>query len=403
MNILIVSHQFYPLNSPRAFRWKSIYDDLKNKGHTVKIITGTFQEKSNDDIFFIGNQKSKTFINNVRTRSNQVDSNKMFINFIYLILKKVYRLFYKTFAWPDYSMFWLYSVWKNRKRIDYQYDVIISVSLPFSSHLAAYILNKKNQKKWIMDIGDPFSLKENAYENNKYLYKYLNFYIEKKFYNIAHQIIFTHKESSDSHIKYFKINKEKIYIGSPISTFNDELFEASKSYKYNTLPIKLGYFGVLTKGVRSPENTLKFFKNSDFEFNWYTNPDSKLLVTQNKINLDNHKFFDMVSRDEALDKMTSSLHCLLSIGNLNPGQLPSKIIEYISTGKPVIHFAEIDDDPVIQISKQFNNLIIVNTDSNLPELEDKLNKIFLNIDTFNKETFIKNYSAGAITSNLDIL
>ena len=68
MNILIVSHQFYPLNSPRAFRWKSIYDDLKNKGHTVKIITGTFQEKSNDDIFFIGNQKSKTFINNVRTR-----------------------------------------------------------------------------------------------------------------------------------------------------------------------------------------------------------------------------------------------------------------------------------------------------------------------------------------------
>jgi len=98
LNILIVSHQFYPLNSPRAFRWKSIYDDLKNKGHTVKIITGTFQEKSNDDIFFIGNQKSKTFINNVRTRSNQVDSNKMFINFIYLILKKVYRLFYKTFA-----------------------------------------------------------------------------------------------------------------------------------------------------------------------------------------------------------------------------------------------------------------------------------------------------------------
>ena len=92
-----------------------------------------------------------------------------------------------------------------------------------------------------------------------------------------------------------------------------------------------------------------------------------------------------------------------AIGNLNPGQLPSKIIEYISTGKPVIHFAEIDDDPVKQISKQFNNLIIVNTDSNLPELEDKLNKIFLNIDTFNKETFIKNYSAGAITSNLDIL
>ena len=48
-----------------------------------------------------------------------------------------------------------------------------------------------------MDIGDPFSLKSNAFENNKYFYKSLNYYFENKFFKMADQIVFTHKESSD--------------------------------------------------------------------------------------------------------------------------------------------------------------------------------------------------------------
>ena len=83
---------------------------------------------------------------------------------------------------------------------------------------------------------------------------------------------------------------------------------------------------------------------------------SREMIKQNKIDLKLNKFFDMVTRNEALEKMVNSLHCLLSIGNLNPSQLPSKVIEYISTGKPVIHFVEIQDDPVLEIANEFSNL-----------------------------------------------
>ena len=123
---------------------------------------------------------------------------------------------------------------------------------------------------------------------------------------------------------------------------------------------------------------------------------------QNKIDLNNNKFFDMVSRNEALEKMGTSFHCLLSIGNLNPSQLPSKVIEYISTGKPVIHFAEIANDPVIKISEKFEILIVVTKKSDPLIVNEQLTNVFQNIDKFDIEQFNNIYSAEAVTKKLNI-
>ena len=134
-----------------------------------------------------------------------------------------------------------------------------------------------------MDIGDPFSLKSNAFENNKYFYKSLNYYFENKFFKMADQIVFTHKDASLEHKEFFNISDEKIEIGNPISAFSKNVFQNSKTYNYNVEPIKIGYFGILTKGVRSPDEVLKYFQNLDYVFHWYTNPDSKNMILQNKI------------------------------------------------------------------------------------------------------------------------
>ena len=401
MKILIVTHQFLPHQSPRTTRWKLIYDELINKGYEVKVLTGTPQEKKNENIIYVGNQRASKLLKNLRDQSNLVQISKI-KNTLFNLLKKFYRVFYKTFAWPDYTMFWLYSIWRKRKKINIEYDLIISVSLPFSSHLAAYFINKRNKKKWIMDIGDPFSLKQNALENNKYLYKSLNYYFENKFFNLAEQVIFTHREAAVEHSNYFHITNEKVLIGNPISSFDENIFLNSKNFNYSSLPINIGYFGILTKGVRSPVETIKFFKNSDIFFNWFTNQDSKNIVLQTNFDLANHKFFEIVDRDEALKKMSSSMHCLLSIGNLNSSQLPSKVIEYIATGKPVIHFAEIKNDPVIKLADKFQNLIVINKDSKLSQTLDQLNFVFENINSFEKNYFLENFTAQAITKKLNI-
>ena len=301
-------------------------------------------------------------------------------------------------------MFWVYRIYKNRTNIPKDYDVIISVSLPFSSHIAAYIINKKINKQWIMDIGDPFTLKVDAPENNRFLYSGLNKRYEKRFYSKAEKILFTHQDALSNHKKFFNIPSSKLIVASPISNFDNDLFKKTLSYNYSTRPIKISYFGIFTKGVRSPNSFLDLVKkNNDFEFSWYVNEDSEKIIKSCDISSNKHSFYSYVSREDAQQLMVNSAHCLLSIGNKNPNQIPSKVIEYLATGKPIIHFTEIDDDPVINLSNEFHNLVILNKSDDEKKLSLLIEEMFNKIEKFDIDRFINNYTAESIIDNLDIL
>ena len=399
--ILLVTHQYIPHLSPRTTRWKLVVDHLVNKGHEVTVVTGTKQLDEEKNIIYVGNKSSSSVVSQMREKSNNLSESSYLKKIFYMILKKIYRFIIKTFAWPDYSMFWLFSIYRSRKNFNIDYDLIISVSLPFSSHIAAYIINKKNKKEWVMDIGDPYTLKKDAPENNRILYGFLNRYYENKFYSLANKIIFTHEGARSVHLDYFDIDIEKTFLGNPISNFNEEIFRTSLEYNYNSLPIRFGYFGVFTKGVRSPKNFMKFFKDTkEIQFHWYVNDDSKNEIAVHSSESDSI-FHSIVDREEALKIMADSFHCLISIGNLNTTQIPSKVIEYISTGKPVIHFCEVENDPVKNIAKEFSNLFIISETTNKEALLDKLNSFYKNISIFNKDLFIQKYTANSITKILN--
>ena len=359
---LIVTHQFLPHVSPRTTRWKLLVDELVSLGHEVTVLTGTKQhsQDSNLETIFVGNSRASNVVVNLRNQSNSLDSENRIKSIIFKLLKKVYRFVIRNFAWPDYTMFWLISVFRVRKKLNLDYDVLITVSLPFSSHIAGYLINKKIGKPWIMDVGDPFTLKTTAPENNSFLYGRLNKHYEMKFYKQASKVLFTHDDARKIHIKEFQINPSITVVGQPISKFREHLYEQTKNYNYTNNDIKFGYFGIFTHGVRTPVNFINFLdKFQNYEMHWYINSDSESILQKNNLNSSKHIFNSHVARDEALQLMTKAFHCLVSIGNLNPNQIPSKVIEYIATGKPVIHFAEINDDPVIHIADEFDSVFIV--------------------------------------------
>ena len=401
--ILIVSHQFLPFVSPRTTRWSLLIDELTKKGNEVTVLTGTAPEelKKNYEVLYFGSKKFSSSINKVR-KDSQDSSNNFLKKIIYSILKTIYRFLFKTFSWPDYAMFWAFTIFKNRKRIENKFDIIISVSLPFTSHLCAYILQKRISADWYMDIGDPFSLKINSPENNKIIYSYLNKYYEKKFYQNAKKIIFTHSEVAELHQDKFNIDRRKIVIGYPIALLNEKRIKNSLTFNYEDTPLKIGYFGAFTKSVREPNNYIISIANSlddQIKHEWYINEESKKYFTSIK-NISSHQFLDILPREKALEVMVSKMHVLLSIGNFNKYQMPSKVIEYISLGKPVLHFAEIADDPLYNFNDLFDNLKIINSKTTKNELGDyfeniRENRLELNIGNFNN-----NFSATELINNL---
>ena len=401
--ILIVSHQFLPFVSPRTTRWSLLIDELTKKGNEVTVLTGTAPEelKKNYEVLYFGSKKFSSNINKVR-KDSQDSSNNFLKKIIYSILKTIYRFLFKTFSWPDYAMFWAFTIFKNRKRIENKFDIIISVSLPFTSHLCAYILQKRISADWYMDIGDPFSLKINSPENNKIIYSSLNKYYEKKFYQNAKKIIFTHSEVAELHQDKFNIDRNKIVIGYPIALLNKQRIKDSLTFNYEDNPLKIGYFGAFTKSVREPNNYIMSIANSlgnEIKHEWYINEESKKYFSSIK-NISSHQFLDILPREIALQVMVTKMHVLLSIGNFNKYQMPSKIIEYISLGKPVLHFAEIPDDPLYNFNDLFDNLEIINSKTTKNELENyfeniRKNKLELNIENFNN-----NFSATVLINNL---
>ena len=389
--ILIVTHQFLPFVSPRTTRWSYLIDELIGKGNEVTVLSGTNPEniKKNYDVIYFGNKKFSSNIRKVRQDSKD-STNDFFKKTIYSILKKIYRFLFKTFSWPDYAMFWAITIFRNRKQINNNYDIIISVSLPFTSHLSAYILKKRIHADWYMDIGDPFTLKINSPENNKFFYSFINKFYERKFYKIASKIIFTHKEVAEIHKNKFNIDESKIVLGYPIASVNEQNLYIASNFNYKVTPIKIGYFGAFTKSVREPNNYINNISNllnEDFEHKWYINEESKKYFASIK-KPSFHKFIDIVPRDEAFNIMVNEIHILLSIGNLNKYQMPSKVIEYLSLGKPVLHYAEIENDPIYNFEKLFDNLKIINNKTSKSEIEIyiqniKEKKFALDVKAFN--------------------
>ena len=401
--ILIISHQFLPFVSPRTTRWSLLIDELTIRGNEITVLTGTVPEelKKNYEVLYFGNKQFSSNINKVR-KDSQDSSNNFLKKIIYSILKTIYRFLFKTFSWPDYAMFWAFTIFKNRKRIENKFDIIISVSLPFTSHLCAYILQKRISADWYMDIGDPFSLKNNSPENNRIIYSYLNKYYEKKFYQNASKIIFTHDEVAELHQNKFNIDRTKIVIGYPIALLDEKRIKNSLTFDYEDTPLKIGYFGAFTKSVREPNNYIISIANSlndEIKHEWYINKESKKYFTSIK-NISSHQFLDILPREIALEVMVSKMHVLLSIGNFNKYQMPSKVIEYISLGKPVLHFAEIPDDPLYNFNDLFDNLKIINSKTTKNELENyfeniREKRLELNIGNFNN-----NFSATELINNL---
>ncbi|RID84738.1 hypothetical protein D1953_12800 [Peribacillus asahii] len=258
------------------------------------------------------------------------------------------------------------------EKLNGEIDTIIPTCLPFESVLAALEYKKKynNKVKVVPFLFDKFSQNKTLHrtENNRKKKFKNHLLLEKRMLEECNKVLFV--DSWNKHLEtYFPQFDTKFFqVEHPllkrITTMESKIFDPNR--------INIVYTGSLYKKLRSPLTALKLFtriieKDKRILLHFYINGDCSSIVNSYcelyPENIINHGSVPTGFAKAAI----INADILLSIGNSDISQLPSKIFEYVSTGNPIVHFYSNLEDPVISILKQYNNSCCVSNAENLIE------------------------------------
>lgn len=295
-----------------------------------------------------------------------------------------------------------------------EYDYIVVSHKPYESVLAILKLKHKfsNAQIYLYEL-DPMTNeidKENGL--GRYLF-FLSIFKEKMMFKKVDRIF--HMESNRS--KYTTLNyktyfKKFSYLDIPL--LNLEAIKAETKTQRNPNEIKFIYTGILNKVYRNPEYTLlllnkldNFDVNTKFIFDFFSKGNCEDIIRKY---CDNKSFVQHGYVDnEILNMYFNDADFLINIGNHYSNMLPSKLLTYISKGKPIIHFSSKKNDPCIPYLNKYRLSLIIREYDSLEYNSDKLfNFIHQNVGchinyTEIQQTFIKNtakWSAEQIVSKM---
>lgn len=127
--------------------------------------------------------------------------------------------------------------------------------------------------------------------------------------------------------------------------------------------IRLVYAGTLYKKLRNPEFMNKLLiqvlKLIDAEAIFLGGGDCEDIMHDAEIESNKKINYIGMQPHSIAKEQIKSADILLSIGNIESPMAPSKIYEYMSTGKPIIHVYTYDKDPCIEPLKKYGNALLI--------------------------------------------
>lgn len=318
MKLLIISHRIYPAKSPRSYRATELAKEFARRGYEVTLcgVLGNynythFEKEHHLKIKSIGKMRF------VRLNSDGVEMS----NFFDKVLKKILK---KWIDYPDIEfLFKVNSFLKENKG----FDTVISIGMPHSIHWGTAYAKKRLgldfPKKWIADCGDPY-MGNKAYRAKPPFYFG---YLEKFFCRNTNFITVPTKESINGYYPEFRKKIKVIPQG----------FQIKKIYNKNPAnnTITFAYSGVFYKDFRDPTLLMSYLSNLNkpFKFIVYTST-TKILEPFKEALGDKLEIRGYIERENLLEVL-SDVDFLINIENNSNTQSPSKIIDYIITGRPV--------------------------------------------------------------------
>lgn len=320
MIIHILTGHFYPQLHPRAFRASELAVELAKRGHKVVVTNLTTVEEADYASY---------------TRDTGVEVRNL----------GLYHL--KKDALENVSNSWLYhkirfcieyflagNLFKQSKciadriNIDKDTDAVISLSTPFMDILAISMYVEKHGMRFvtIADSGDPFYYSKQIKKAPWFRWVEKNAYKKYDYLTIP----------TENAIPLYSplIDRKKIRI-IPQGFRMDNLNLYQGEFEG---PIRMAYAGVFYWDIRNPGFLFSYLNSLqvDFELHLFMRNRDALVdeLLEKYPNVKDRVIIKSLPHDELIYEL-SRMHFLINIENISNTQMPSKLIDYGMTGRPI--------------------------------------------------------------------
>jgi hypothetical protein len=399
MKIVFLTSSYYPYFSAIGKCIYNLANELKQENEIIVISNMTTNNLTNE-VEFEGHKIIRVRTESMIYRDRILAQNESFNQFailsnkIKLLLLRMVGYFKVNISKETIQKPLVKEYFKALSNVG-DVDLIIPTCYPFEAIVAAQeYKNKTNSDVQIIPfLFDKFSDSPTLHRNqlNKKI-KYKNHLsLEEQMIKDSTQVLYVdswiHKMNN-----YFSDYDEKlIHVEHPLIIDHFSRLSFGNEINNNEY-IDITYTGVIDKKVRPPYETLKIIskmieKNNKLRFHFYV-----LGNGIDEINYYNKKYLNnifnhgQVESNIALSKIMQS-SILLSIGNTDTTLIPSKIFEYMSSGKPIIHFFHSEDDRVISMLKDYELAYCINQNEEITDLEISKLVEFCNDNKINKKSF----------------
>ena len=329
--ILIISASFYPEISPRSFRTTELAKELSKKGHDVTVLVplngndySSFEKEHALRIKDLGSPKWK----GIELKGGRIE---------FFLRRAIRRLLLQLFEWPDIELMFKVS---RILKAENGYDLLISIAVPYSIHWGvaqARRVDRRIAECWAADCGDPYMGDTTDSFRKLFYFRYL----EKWFCRKADFITVPFEGARSAYYPEFQDKIRIIPQGFQLENMN--LPEYKKTCDY---PV-FAYAGAFIPGKRDPDPLLNFLSTCDrkFKFVVYTLQEGMLLNAKKSLK-EKLEIRGIIPRDELLT-ILSGMDFLINFDNNTQTQLPSKLIDYSITGRPVLNISTEADFSVL--------------------------------------------------------
>jgi glycosyltransferase involved in cell wall biosynthesis len=358
VKILIITYHYTPDLTPRAFRWSAIAAEMANQGHQVDVLCAARvapQQETND--LGVTVHRTHDALLNASARMHRKPKaesrgGETIQTLLRGVLRKIARTLWRMTYWPDYACGWVIPASRLAVRLasSNDYDWIISVSHPFTGHLVGYLARRHcPDARWLVDIGDPFSMMREPATNNHFLYRSLNRWIERRVIHGADEICVTTEQTRQLYLHHFSVSVNKITVVPPLLSLPDTSISTARSAGE---ALKMVFVGTLYLHLRNPQFLLNLhaalsekINTAKIELHFYgaLNDCTHLLEPYLDSTRTGVFVHGLVSRAEVTSAMEYA-DVLVNIGNRSESQLASKVIEYMAMGRPILNIVNIDGD-----------------------------------------------------------